>query len=134
MPPELISVLGTASVFIVGILGWLTGWRALQASRKKDEHARDESLFARYERGWNAADVRADRFGTRVDELSVRVETLTSKVDQYRSELERFKAAMSSAVAYIQRLLEILRTLGAAHPPIPANIAHLFEDTTVEKP
>ena len=133
MPPEVISALGVASAFIIGILGWVTGWRTLQASKKKDEHARDEALFARYERGWTAADGRAERFGQRVDELSEKVEGLTEKVDEYRAELERFKAAISSAVAYIQRLLEILRLLGAAHPPIPRDIAHLFDEPADER-
>lgn len=120
---EIVTLLGTASVFVIGILGWITASRTLKASKKKDAHDADQQLFERLERGAKWANEWAEGLEKKVDGLRDEVEGL-------RSELAQVKGWLGRLVAYIRFVQAAWARAnpGTPHPKIWPDIEHLIHD------
>lgn len=142
MPEQLVtialSVIGTAAVIFGAILTYRVGKRTVQATEKRDAHARDDALINQYRGSWEAEvearrNERADRerLEQKFDELRDKVEAYRTEVRGLRNEVERFKRWLTAAVAYIRELLAWAATVThpVPHPPIPHEIADLINNT-----
>lgn len=144
MSPETLQwVIGTAAVFIVGILGAITGWRALGATKRRDAHAANDALIVHYRGSWEA-EIEARRHDREERErLADRVEGLHEKVDAQRTEiegqreqlgavkaeLELMKGRLLRLAAFIRHVLDEWAVLfpGVPHPAIWPDIVHLID-------
>lgn len=136
-----VTAAGTAGTILIGVLGWRVSHRTQKATERNQAHEQDDRTFARmkdlvdlFDRKFTDASQRlttleqereterqeraADR--RELDEMHRSVETLRGKVS-------RLEGRLIKAVNYIRDLLSLLGMQGIAHPPIPDEIAHLFD-------
>lgn len=138
MTPDLwgyaLTVLGTLGTVGVGAGTVAAARRTVKATEKRDAHARDDAMIARYREGWTFSDARAEKLEQRVDEYRKEQEKLREDVDALRTEVGSLRRWMDRLVAYILDLLDWAGRVShpTPHPPIPDDIAHLID--TQDKP
>lgn len=137
-------VVAVASVLVTGLLGWAgiaLNRRAQRATERNQAHDQDDRTFARmkdlveiFDRKFTDASQRLtaiekERETERQERAADRVELdeMHRSVVALQGKVQRLEGRLIKAVTYIRDLLGLLVGQGIAHPPIPDEIAHLFD-------
>lgn len=136
-----VTAAGTAGTFLIGFLGWRVTHRTQQATERNQAHEQDDKTFSRVKdiaafstEKWQEAITRIDtleqeRRRERAERLSDRreLEEMARSVETLRGKVQRLEGRLIKAVNYIRDLLALLGGQGIVPPPIPDEIAHLFD-------
>lgn len=143
-----VTAAGTAGTILIGILGWRVSHRTQKATERNMAHEQDDATFARVKSIVEILQSERDRIDAKHERAVERIERLEDErkaeqieraadrreldemhrsVETLRGKVQRLEGRLIKAVNYIRDLLGLLAAQGIAHPPIPDEIAHLFD-------